>query len=59
MRLTLVDVAGRRMQTLLDAERAPGSYAVPLDGGALAAGTYFVRLEAPDRASVQRAVFVR
>jgi len=47
--IALYDVLGRRVATLVDARRTEGAYTVPLtdaDLGALAGGTYFLRMTA-------------
>ena len=46
VRLTLVDIFGREVATLLDRQVAPGSHEAVVDGGHLASGVYLVRLEA-------------
>lgn len=51
VRLSVFDVAGRRVRTLLNGERPAGSYDVPWsalgdDGAELPAGIYFVQLDA-------------
>jgi hypothetical protein len=48
--LMIYDVTGRRVTTLVDSERLPGSYRVPWDGTdgggrRVAGGVYFVRLQ--------------
>ena len=46
VRLTLVDIFGREVATLLNRQVAAGSHEAVLDGGRLASGVYLVRLEA-------------
>ena len=46
VRLTVVDILGREIATLLDGEVAAGRHEAVLDGGRLASGIYLVRLEA-------------
>ena len=55
----MADVGGRRVATLVDEERAAGSHAVSLEPGRLAAGGYFVRLEAGGRDTMTRVVYLR
>ncbi len=43
--LTVHDILGRRVATLVDAVRAPGEYEVSWDAGDLAIGAYMYRLE--------------
>lgn len=42
--LTIYDVLGRVVRTLVDKVQSPGSYTVHLDGSTLASGVYFYRL---------------
>ena len=46
VRLTLVDIFGREVATLLDGQVNAGNHEAVLDGGRLASGVYLVRLEA-------------
>ncbi len=59
VRLTLFDLKGRTLATLVDASQAPGEYAVSLEGKGLAAGVYHYRLEAGGAALVRRAVLLK
>jgi hypothetical protein len=43
--LSLYDLSGRLVATLVDGEQPAGRHAVELDGSGLAAGVYFIRLE--------------
>ena len=49
MRLTVYDVRGRLVATLLDEWRPAGTFDVAFDGRRLAAGVYFYTLEADGR----------
>jgi photosystem II stability/assembly factor-like uncharacterized protein len=44
--LTVYDVLGRLVATLVDREKAPGSYTVTFDGSKLPSGIYLYRLQA-------------
>ena len=62
VRVTLHDLTGRRVRTLLDGERGAGRHAVLWDGAATdgrraPAGMYFVRIAAGDLTATRR--FVR
>jgi hypothetical protein len=46
VRLVLYDILGRQVATLLDEEKAPGTYKVDFNGSQFASGTYFYRLQA-------------
>ncbi len=61
-RLTVVDIAGRTVATLLDAKRIPGRYVVTWNANVPAhapAGIYFVQLSTLDRSVVRRMAIVR
>jgi hypothetical protein len=45
VRLTVYDILGRRVATLVDARQGPGEYNVRFDGSARASGVYFFRVE--------------
>ena len=47
VKLSMYDLSGRQVVTLVDGEMSAGRHAVELDGSELAAGVYFVRLELP------------
>jgi hypothetical protein len=61
--LTVADVAGRRVTTLVDGELNAGPYSLSWDGaaqgGRVPPGMYFVRLVTPDRTVARRLVLVR
>ena len=58
-RVAVYDVRGRQVAVLADGEVAAGRHEATLDGGALAAGVYVVRLEALGQVIVRQAVVVR
>ena len=45
VRLTIFDVLGRQVRTLVDRNTSPGEYALQWDASAMAGGVYFCRLE--------------
>lgn len=57
--LEVFDVLGRRILVLVDEPQAAGRFAVSLDGGELAPGTYLYRLRTGDRVETRRMVKVR
>ncbi len=59
VRLTVHDVRGRRMAELLNGAAPAGRHARHWDSSAVAAGVYFVRLEAAGFEAVRRLVVVR
>lgn len=48
LRLAVVDLLGRTIDTLVDGSQAPGTYTVAFDATDLPSGLYFYRLEAND-----------
>lgn len=60
--LSVIDVQGRVVATLIDEVKTPGSYEVVWDGrtsqGRASPGTYFVRFKTPERQLVERVVFL-
>jgi hypothetical protein len=64
VRVDVYDVAGRRVTTLLDGERAAGAGDLrwsgrDINGRALATGVYFVRMQAAGETRTRRVVLVR
>jgi hypothetical protein len=63
VRLVLVDLAGRHVATLMDAESRAGRFMAEWDGmgdaGRVQPGAYFLKLSAGDQESVQRLMIVR
>jgi hypothetical protein len=57
--LTVYDVLGRRVATLVDGEKAAGRHTATLDGRRLASGAYFVRLQSGDQVQTRRVTVVR
>jgi len=58
-RLTLYDVRGRKVKTLLDGQAAAGPHELALDTERLPAGVYFLRLETREGARNARVVYLR
>jgi len=48
VRIDVYDLAGRRVQTLVDGNRDAGRHEVTLDGSGLASGIYMVRMDSGD-----------
>ncbi len=59
VRLGVYDLAGRRVAALLDGTRPAGEHAVAWEPGPLAAGVYYLRLEAAGRTAAARCVKLR
>lgn len=59
VRLQVFDVLGRRVATLMDETKAPGTYSVSFDASNLSSGPYFYRLEAAGSVVSRKMVVVR
>ena len=59
VRLVVYDLLGRAVAVLADADRAPGRYAVRVDGAALPPGLYVVRMTAGADTFTRRLTVVR
>jgi len=59
VRLQVFDVLGRRVATLVDETKAPGTYSVSFDASNLSSGPYFYRLEASGSVVSRKMVVVR
>jgi hypothetical protein len=59
IRLSVFDVRGRLVETLVDAVKSPGDYVVEWNASRLASGVYFYRLRAADYTVVRRAALIK
>jgi hypothetical protein len=59
MNLTLIDILGRKIRTLVNEEKAPGIYGVELDASHLSSGIYFYRLEAGRYSETKKMVLLK
>ncbi|GAB5521639.1 MAG: hypothetical protein RhofKO_38900 [Rhodothermales bacterium] len=59
VRLTVVDVLGREIMTLVQQEQAAGFHTVTIDGRELASGVYFYVLKTPNFHQMHRMVLVK
>ena len=57
--LTVYNMLGQRVATLVSDFKAAGSYEVNFDASALASGSYMYRLEAGDRVSTQKMMLIK
>jgi hypothetical protein len=57
--LTVFDLLGREVATLVDGMEEPGEKRATFDGSALASGVYFYRLRAGDFVQTRKLVLVR
>ena len=57
--ISVYNLIGQRVMTLVDEVRAPGTYSVRLDGSRLASGVYLYRLEAGRFVSTKKLVLLK
>jgi len=57
--LTVYDVLGRKVTTLVSSRQPAGSHETQLDGGSLASGVYFCRLTAGDSHDTKKLVILK
>lgn len=57
--LSVYDVLGRKVKTLVRGFRDAGTYEAKLEGGDMLSGTYFYRLRAGENVLVRKAVLVK
>jgi photosystem II stability/assembly factor-like uncharacterized protein len=57
--LTVYDLFGREVATLVNERKAPGRYMVQFDGSGLASGVYFYRLQAGDFVQTRTLLLLR
>ena len=54
--MTVHDLYGREIKTIVDEMRSPGEYSVKVDVSGLPGGLYLVRLQAGDKSATGRFV---
>lgn len=57
--LDVIDITGRNVRTLLDAEQPAGQHRLTFDADDLPSGLYFVRLTAPGRTDTRKIVLLK
>lgn len=57
--LTVFDIRGKRIRTLVNAQQAPGNYRVYFEGGSLASGVYFYTLRSGRHVETKKMVLMR
>jgi len=57
--LSVYDIAGRKVATLVNGMKSAGTYQVTFDGSGLASGVYFCRLEAGEYSAAQKMVLMK
>lgn len=59
LQLTVWDLSGQRVTTLIDETHTPGYYETPFRASNLPSGTYFVRLQTPQQMASHRMVLLK
>ena len=57
--ITLFDILGRKVHTLINEVKKAGEYNVVFDGSSLSSGTYFYRIEAGDFVDTKKMVLIK
>ncbi len=57
--LSIFDVNGRKLETLINEQRSPGNYEVEFDGSNFSSGTYFYRITAGEFKETKRMVLIK
>ena len=57
--LSVYDVLGRRVTTLVDSRKSPGRYMVTFDASNLATGVYFYRLSADGTVDTKKLMLIK
>jgi hypothetical protein len=57
--LTVYDILGRKVETLVSAEKSPGHYETSFDGAGLPSGVYFYRLQAGSFTEAKKLVLLK
>jgi hypothetical protein len=57
--LTIYNILGQRVRTLVNEQQHPGMYQVVFDASTLASGVYFYRLQAGDFIEVKKMMFIK
>ena len=57
--LKVYDALGKEVATLVDEQKAAGSYRVAFNGNSIASGTYFYRIQAGDHLAVRKLVLLK
>jgi hypothetical protein len=57
--LTIYDLLGRRIETIVDEYRQAGVHTVTFDASGLSSGVYFYRLQAGDAVETKRMVLLK
>ena len=59
VKLTLFDILGKEISTLVKQQLNPGTYEVDFDGSKFTSGVYFYKIEAGDFTEVKKMMLVK
>ncbi len=59
VKLTVYDILGRKVATLVNKKQAPGNYSVQFDASKLSSGIYFYRLSAGDFIATKKMILMK
>jgi hypothetical protein len=59
VKLSVFDIGGRLVQTLVNAVQTPGTYEVDFEAAGLNSGVYFYRLETPARSETRKMTLIK
>ena len=59
VRLTVYDILGRKIATLVNKQQAPGNYSVKFDAGKLSSGIYYYRLQSGNFSVTKKMILMK
>ncbi|HEY5123790.1 MAG TPA: T9SS type A sorting domain-containing protein, partial [Ignavibacteria bacterium] len=59
VKITVFDILGRRIETLVNQIQSPGIYEINFNGSNYSGGVYFYKLEAGDYSTVKKMLLVK
>jgi hypothetical protein len=59
VKITIFDLLGREVKTLINEYKSPGYYAVDFDGTSLSSGMYFYRMESGNFNDVKNMILIK
>ena len=59
VRITVFDVTGKEVETLVDEKQSPGEYLVTFDGSTLNSGVYFYKMVSGDFTETKKMLLIK
>jgi hypothetical protein len=59
VKITVYDILGKEIQSILNENKEPGIYEVKFDGSKLSSGTYFYRIEAGNYTAFKKMILLK